>query len=62
MSRVGSNVEQCVEVLCLQGCKHVRKSIATLERGQTLRETRRLDAGEHAALLNELKAIMAVYG
>lgn len=55
-------IESRVESICQAGCRQVRQAIAALERGANLPETRDLDADERAALLAELKSIMAVYG
>ncbi|NEV60914.1 hypothetical protein [Thiorhodococcus minor] len=57
-----SPIEACVERLCSKGCRQVRLDIATLEAGGDLPETRDLSAAQRAALLEELKQIMAVYG
>ena len=54
-------VETCVESLCHKGCKSVWGDIEALERGAELPETRYLTRHERAAVLSELKAIMAVY-
>jgi hypothetical protein len=54
-------IETCVESLCHKGCKAVWGDIAALERGADLPETRQLGPQERAAVLQELKAIMAVY-
>jgi len=55
-------VEHAVELLCHQGCRAVWGVIDALEHGRTLPETAGLDTAELRAVLNELKAIMAVYG
>ena len=55
-------VAQCVEILCHKGCRQVWYDIAALEQGATLPETQGLSASERAAVLAELKAVMAVYG
>ena len=54
-------VNQCVEVLCKCGCEAVRATISNMEMGVELEQTRELDTQEAASVLNELKAIMAVY-
>jgi hypothetical protein len=54
-------VERAVEQLCAKGCQAVWGFIRSLEGGESLPETAGLDAVEIAAVLHELKAIMAVY-
>lgn len=55
-------VEKCVEVLCEKGCTSVREDIEKLESGKELPETRNLSREELSKVVDELKAIMAVYG
>ncbi len=55
-------VEHSVERLCHKGCRQVWRDIDALERGDELPETIGLNAEERAAVIQELKAIMAVYG
>ena len=55
------NVEQCVELLCQKGCRAVWEDIALLENGGQLPETAGLKLSERKRVLNELKAVMAVY-
>jgi hypothetical protein len=55
-------LEARLEALCQKGCRQVWGDIATLERGETLPETRDLTPGEVRWLLAELKQVMAVYG
>ncbi|HEY0635215.1 MAG TPA: hypothetical protein VGE00_07535 [Gammaproteobacteria bacterium] len=54
-------VAQCVELLCQQGCSEVRAVITRLEANQTVAQVNGLDARERGQVLEELKAIMAVY-
>jgi hypothetical protein len=54
-------VQQCVEALCIRGCDAVRVVIRALEDGLPVTQTNGLDPQERAAVLAELKAIMAVY-
>lgn len=54
-------VNQCVEALCKCGCEAVRATINGMESGMDLEQTRELNTQEAASVLNELKAIMAVY-
>ena len=58
---VSSKVNQCVEALCKSGCETVRVTISNMEMGVELEQTRELDEQETTIVLNELKAIMAVY-
>ena len=56
-----SRVTECVEGLCQKGCTEVRSVIDALESEQRVCETNHLNEEERAAVLGELKAIMAVY-
>jgi len=55
-------VVRCVEALCHKGCRQVWYDIEAIEQGAALPETQGLSAAEQAAVLSELKAVMAVYG
>lgn len=55
-------IETCIEVLCQKGCLSVRADIRALEQGQDLPETTGLSPKATQLVLQELKAIMAVYG
>jgi len=55
-------VEHSVEALCHKGCRQVWREIDALERGENLPETEGLSEQEKGQVLQELKAIMAVYG
>lgn len=55
-------VDDCIETLCQQGCRSVLGKIAVLERGEGIPETADLGEWERVAVLEELKAVMAVYG
>lgn len=54
-------VEQCIESLCLKGCKEVLSLIGEMEQGRMPAEIAHLSKAERQAVLRELKAIMAVY-
>lgn len=54
-------VEQCVENLCQKGCRAVWSDIDALEAGDFLPETGGLSRTEVRAVIDELKAVMAVY-
>jgi hypothetical protein len=54
-------VEHAVEQLCAKGCQAVWGVIRALENGERLPETEVLDAVEVAAVVCELKAVMAAY-
>jgi len=54
-------IEQSVENVCKKGCRSVWADIDALESGRRLPETAGLSATERRAVLEELKAIMAVY-
>jgi hypothetical protein len=54
-------IDDCVEALCRKGCREVSRIILALERNEPVAETLALSSGERAAVLAELKSIMAVY-
>lgn len=54
-------VNQCIEALCGAGCDAVRATIRSMEEGLAVTQTEGLSDEERRAVLNELKAIMAVY-
>jgi hypothetical protein len=54
-------IDHCIEALCNRGCREVTRTIGIMERHETLPETAALTPEEHAAVLHELQAIMAVY-
>jgi len=54
-------VETCVERICRKGCRAVWGDIDALSRGCSIPETTGLSPAERRAVLNELKAVMAVY-
>jgi len=56
------NIDACVEAICNKGCQAVRHEIQLLEQGQTLPELSHLSLKARQSVLNELKAIMSVYG
>lgn len=55
------HIAQCVEQLCQCGCADVRITIALLEANQPVAQVEGLTAEERRQVLEELKAIMAVY-
>ena len=55
-------IDQGVERICQKGCQAVREDIRLLEQGVILPELRDLDESVHHQVLQELRAIMAVYG
>jgi len=57
-----SAIDECVEMLCQQGCRSVVGKIAALERGEHIPETESLGEQGRVAVLEELKSIMSVYG
>jgi len=54
-------LEARLETICQKGCRLVWDDIARLERGEPLAETHDLTDDERRWLLEELRAIMAVY-
>jgi len=58
---ITSRIDQRITQICELGCTRVTEIIVILEQGQTTRETDDLLDAERALVLDELKAIMAVY-
>lgn len=56
-----AKIDRSIEALCHRGCKEVTRIIGLLERNEPLPETDALDLSERGVVLQELKAIMAVY-
>lgn len=54
-------INDCIESLCKCGCQAVRATINAMERGLPTPQTEGLAPTEREHVLNELKAIMAVY-
>ena len=54
-------VDLCVDALALRGCRQVTEVIRQLEDGVVVPEVDGLAAEEVAAVLEELKSIMAIY-
>ncbi len=54
-------INHCIESLCELGCEQARKTINTLEAGNTVAQTANLNSHQRQLVLHELKAIMAVY-
>ena len=55
-------IDDCVERLCNRGCREVMAIIARLDAGEPVDGTESLAGEERRAVLEELRAIMAVYG
>jgi len=54
-------VQSRIESICELGCDRVNEIIDTLEAGDSVEEVNGLDKTKQQDVLNELKAIMAVY-
>jgi hypothetical protein len=54
-------VNQCVDALCQCGCDAVRATIKAMEIGAELPQLQTLDSESRKLVLDELKAVMAVY-
>lgn len=54
-------VSQCIEVLCQCGCEAVRATITAMESGAVVPQVQTLSEEQRKMVLNELKAVMAVY-
>lgn len=52
---------QCIDALCQCGCEAVRATITALEVGAVVPQVQDLTEEDRTKVLNELKAIMAVY-
>lgn len=54
-------VNQCVDALCQCGCEAVRATIQAMEVGADIPQLQTLNQQEREVVLDELKAVMAVY-
>jgi hypothetical protein len=54
-------VTQCIDALCQCGCDAVRATIVAMESGIVVPQVETLSEAERLMVLQELKAIMAVY-
>jgi hypothetical protein len=54
-------VSQCIETLCQCGCDAVRATISAMESGAVVPQVETLSDDERRMVLEELKAVMAVY-
>lgn len=54
-------VSQCIETLCLCGCDAVRATITAMESGAVVPQVESLSEEERQLVLDELRAVMAVY-
>ncbi|MEN8170498.1 MAG: hypothetical protein ABFS08_09770 [Pseudomonadota bacterium] len=54
-------VNQCVDALCQCGCDAVRATIEAMELGADVPQLQTLGSEEREVVLDELKAVMAVY-
>lgn len=61
MEKGETDIQQCVEQLCQQGCEQVYEYIDALRAGRQLPETGLLTPGDRQRVLEELLSIMAVY-
>ena len=57
----GGKIEECIEVLCHQGCSMVYRYISALQQGEEFPEVADLSRAERLLVLRELVAIMAIY-
>lgn len=55
-------VEDCVEAVCNKGCKAVRADMAMLQQGLCTPELEGLSEADRRRVMQELQAIMDVYG
>jgi hypothetical protein len=56
-----NQINQCVDALCQCGCDAVRATIEAMELGAEVPQLETLDHEERNVVLEELKAVMAVY-
>jgi len=61
MPVISIKLSRHLDTLCNKGCTNVRNIIQQLETGNSLPELSELNEKERQQLLQELKAIMAVY-
>lgn len=61
MTKAPGKIDQCMEVLCNQGCDSVNGFIAALKAGQEFPEVADLNTEERQRVLENLVSIMAVY-
>lgn len=54
-------VSQCIEVLCQCGCEAVRATITAMESGAVVPQVQSLTEEQRRMVLDELRAVMAVY-
>lgn len=54
-------VSQCIDALCQCGCDAVRATISAIESGVEIPQVKTLSEDERRMVLDELKAVMAVY-
>ena len=54
-------VNQCVDALCQCGCDAVRATIQAMELGAEIPQLQTLNREERQVVLDELRAVMAVY-
>ena len=54
-------VSQCIDALCQCGCDAVRATITAMESGLVVPQVETLSKEDRQRVLNELKAVMAVY-
>ncbi len=54
-------VQQVLEAVCARGCRYVNACIEALAEGRPGSDYAGLDAAQRRRLLDELRAIMAVY-
>lgn len=57
-----TSVEMGVEAICNKGCQSVRQDILLMEQGESLVELADLSEEQRQRVLDELKAVMSVYG
>ena len=55
------DINRCIEALCQCGCDAVRATITAMEAGQAVAQTEGMNEVEKRQVLEELRAIMAVY-
>ena len=54
-------LQAIIEQICSTGCEQVNEIIETLERDESIEETKLLSAEECDIILHDLKSIMAIY-
>lgn len=56
-----ARIEQCIEILCGEGCSKVYEFIQALEKNEEFREVAHMSMAERGTVLVQLLSIMDIY-